>query len=130
MNEPRERRRSGPYRSRHGMIFGVCRGLAEHLDFSVFWMRIITLGLFLFTGIWPIGVLYLAAAIMMPLEPVVPFQNEADEEFYKSYTSSRQMALHRLQRTFERLDRRIRRMEDIVTGKDYDWDQRLNGRAR
>ena len=28
--------------------------------------------------------------------------------------------------SFENLDRRIRRMEDIVTAPDYDWDRRLN----
>jgi phage shock protein C len=35
------------------------------------------------------------------------------------------MALHRLKKTYDNLDRRIRRMEDIVTAKDYDWDYRL-----
>ena len=25
------------------------------------------------------------------------------------------------------LDRRIRRIEDTVTSRDYDWDRRMNG---
>jgi phage shock protein C len=37
------------------------------------------------------------------------------------------MALHRLKKTFDSLDRRIQRMEGIVTAKEYDWDRRLNG---
>jgi phage shock protein C len=39
--------------------------------------------------------------------------------------SSREMGIHRLKRTYDNLDRRIRRMESIVTSKDYSWDKRL-----
>ena len=114
------------YRSRDGLILGVCKGIAEHLEFPVFWLRVITLFLFFFSGFVPIVVLYLLAAILMKPEPVIPFEDDYDQEFYHSYVSSRPMALHRLKRTFDSLDRRIRRMEDIVTAKDYDWEHRLN----
>jgi phage shock protein C len=40
----------GLYRSRNGAILGVCRGIAEHFDLSVFWVRFFTLLLFVFTG--------------------------------------------------------------------------------
>ena len=33
-------RRAGPYRSRRGVILGVCRGIAEHADVSLFWVRL------------------------------------------------------------------------------------------
>ncbi|GAB4333633.1 MAG: envelope stress response membrane protein PspC [Candidatus Abyssubacteria bacterium] len=121
-----ERRRTGLYRSRSGMIFGVCKGIAEYLDFSVFWTRVIAVGLLLFTGIWPIVGLYLLAALLMKPEPVIPFETEEEQEFYNSYASSRNLALHRLKRTFDNLDRRIQRMETIVTAREYDWDQRLH----
>ena len=49
----------------------------------------------------------------------------SSREFYDSYASSRSMAIHRLKRTFESLDRRIRRMESIVTSGDFNWDERL-----
>ena len=116
----------GLYRSRHGVIFGVCRGVAEYLDFSVFWLRVITLAMMFFSAMFPVVVIYFIAALVMKPEPVIPVQNEDDEEFYQSFTSSRSMALHRLKRTFESLDRRIQRMESIVTARDYDWDKRLN----
>jgi len=121
-----ERRLSGLYRSRNGMVFGVCRGIAEYLDFSVFWTRVIGIALLVFSGIWPGIALYVIAALLIKPEPVVPFEEEQDREFYDSYVNSRTMALHRLKRSFENLDRRIRRMEDIVTAPDYDWDRRLN----
>lgn len=126
MRNHTDRRKSGPYRARNGMILGVCKGIAGHLGFSVFWMRVIVVAIFIFTGIWPIAGLYLLAALVMKPEPVLPFETEADEEFYNSFTSSRHMALQRLKRTFDRLDRRIRRMEGIVTDREYDWERRLN----
>ena len=111
-----ETRRPGPYRSRDGMVFGVCKGFADYLNFSVFWMRIIAL-VFLFVSFgWA----------LMKTEPVLPLESEADEEFYNSFASSRRMALHRLKRTFDSLNRRIERMEGIVTAREYDWDRRLN----
>ena len=44
----------GLYRSRNGIIFGVCRGLAEYFDFSVFWVRMIAVILLFVTGLWPL----------------------------------------------------------------------------
>ncbi len=114
------------YRSRRGIILGVCRGLAEHFDVSVSWTRFAVLLIFIFTGLWPIAGIYFLAGFLMPLEPVRPLVTEADREFYGSYTSSRRMALHRLKRTFDRLDRRIQRMEHTVTGSEYDWQRRMD----
>ncbi len=121
-----ERRRGGLYRARDGMIFGVCKGLARYFSFSLFWLRFIAVVVLICTGIWPIVGIYLLAALLMKPEPVLPFETEADEEFYNSLTSSRHMAFQRLKRTFDRLDRRIRRMEDLVTAREYDWERRLN----
>lgn len=124
MNASYDHPKSGPYRSRKGMFFGVCRGLADYFDFSVFWIRVLTILTFIFTG-FTVGVVYIVAALVMKLEPVLPFESDGDHEFYNSYTTSRPMALRRLQSTFQRLDKRIQRMESIVTARDYDWDQRL-----
>ncbi len=111
----------GIYRSRRGMFMGVCRGLAEYFDFSVFWMRIITLLLFLFTGFWPVGVMYIVAGLFLKMEPVSPLQNEDDAEFYDTYAHSRQSAIKRIKKKFENIDRRIQRMEDTVTSREFDW---------
>ncbi len=120
------RRRGGIYRSRCGIIFGVCRGLAEHFNVSVFWTRVVAVAILLLTGIWPIVVIYLAAAVLMKPEPVLPIETEEAQEFYNSYVSSRTLALHRLKRTFDNLDRRVQRMESTVTAREYDWERRLN----
>ena len=118
--------RKRPYRSRSGVILGVCKGLAAYFDVSVFWTRVGALLILVFSGLWPVVGLYLLAGFLMRPEPVSPIVTEEDQEFYNSYTSSRRMALHRLKRTFDRLDRRIQRMEHVVTGKEYDWERRMS----
>ncbi len=119
--------RNGIYRSRSGIILGVCKGLAEHFDFSVFWTRMIAIILLIVAGFFPAIGLYLLAALLMKPQPVIPIKNSAEKEFYDSYTYSRQGAVQRLKRRYENLQRRIQRMEHIVTSAEYDWEKRLNG---
>lgn len=125
MSHTANNRHGGPYRSRNGLIFGVCRGVAEHLDFSVIGLRILLVIGTIMTGIWPGVFAYIIAGLVMKPAPVVPFDSDSDAEFYNSYSANRSMALQRLKDTFDNLDRRIQRIESIVTAPDYDWDERL-----
>lgn len=125
MTHTNQSRHGGPYRSRDGLIFGVCRGVAEHLDFSVNGFRLLAIVGTLFTGLWPGCIAYIIAALIMKPEPVIPFDSSSDAEFYSSYSTNRSMALRRLKDTFDNLDRRIQRIENIVTSPGYDWEERL-----
>lgn len=124
--QPGFRLESGPYRSRRGWFLGVCTGVADHFDLPVMGVRVAYLIFLPLTGFWPLLIAYIAAAFIMRPAPVVPLESEEDAEFYNSYTSSRSMALHRLRRTYDNLDRRIQRMEGIVTDREFNWEQRLN----
>ena len=118
-------KRRGIYRSRNGVILGVCRGIAQYFDFSVFWVRVFAIAMLLFTCFWPgIGIYFLAALIMKP-EPVIPIHTEEEKEFYDSYTQSRHGASQRLRRKYENLKRRIQRLEDIVTSPEFEWEDRF-----
>jgi phage shock protein C len=118
--------RSGIYRSRNGVIFGVCRGVAEHFNFSILWTRVIAIIFLLVTGFWPAIGIYLIAALLMKPAPVIPIKTEAEQEFYDSYANSRHLAARRIKRRYENLERRIRRMEHIVTAREFDWDEKLS----
>lgn len=126
MNEYYRSSRPELYRSRSGMILGVFQGLANYFNLSIFWMRVIAVAFLIFTGFWPMVGLYLLAALLMKPEPVLAIKTPDDQEFYNSYTASRTMALHRLKKTFENLERRLRRLENAVTNKEFDWERRLN----
>ncbi len=116
----------GLYRSRNGIVLGVCRGIADYFDFSVFWARVITLVLLFFTGFWPVMILYFVAALLMKPEPVIPIETDEEQEFYDSYVHSHKGATDRLKRRYENLERRIRRMEDHVTGREFEWESKLH----
>jgi phage shock protein C len=126
MNKLETMLRGGLYRSRRGVILGVCRGIADYFDFSVFWARAVAVVLLVFTGFWPVTALYFVAALLMKPEPVLPLHTEEEQEFYDSYVHSRKGAADRLRRRYEALERRIRRMEHAVTSREYDWEQRLD----
>ena len=126
MNNTGRHLRRGLYRSRQGAFLGVCRGLAEYFDFSVTWIRIFMVLILVATGIWPILGVYLVAALIMKPEPLRPFQSADEREFYDSYTTSRESAAQRIRRRYTSLERRLRRLEDTVTSREFDWDQRMN----
>lgn len=118
----------GPfYRARDGKIMGIFKGLARRYDVSVFWLRLVGVFLLFVTGFWPMVILYVIAGFVLKPEPAMVPTSDDEEEFYSSYTTSRAGAIARLKRKFDALDKRIRRMEDHVTSREYDWDQRLNG---
>ncbi len=121
-----EKRQKGTlYRSRNGMILGVCRGIADYYNIPVFWFRAGVIILAVTTAIWPVVLSYFAIAFIVKIEPVIPFASDSENEFYGSYTNSRSMALHRLKKKFEQLQNRLHRMEDVVTSKEYSWDMKM-----
>ena len=121
-------RHGGPlYRSRDGLILGVCKGVADYFNFRVFWVRTLLVVMLLVSGIWPMLFIYVVASLLMKPEPVRPIETEAEEEFYDSYVQSRAKAAARLKRRFQNLERRIRRMEDTVTSREFDWERRFQG---
>ena len=125
MNGDYSTRHGRLYRSRNGMILGVCRGLADYSDISVCMIRCIMVVLFVLTGFFPIVLIYLGAAVFMRPGPVLEPPDSREWEFYNSWASDRSLALERLKRKFDRLERRTRRMESFVTAKEFDWEERF-----
>ncbi len=114
------------YRSRDGIILGVCKGIAEYFDFSVFWTRVIVVVIFFISGFWPITGLYFVAALLMKPRPVSQIHTEDEQEFYDSYVNSKRAAVFRVKRRYDSLERRLQRLEHSVTSREFDWDRRLN----
>jgi len=109
------------YRSRQGIFMGVCRGVAEHFDISVFWVRGLVVMAFLFSGFWPMGVLYIIAGLLLKLEPVMTLESGENQDFYDSDTASRTAAIQKIKGKFDNINRRIQRMEDTVTSRDFEF---------
>ncbi len=119
--------RRGLYRSRNGVILGVFRGLADYFDFSVFWIRAIAVILFLFTGFWPLVGIYILAALLMKSDPAKYTGSGSNHKGNSRYRCMRNDTAERLKRKWKHLEKRIRRMEDKVTSREYDWNSRFHG---
>ena len=119
--------RRGLYRSRDGIILGVCRGVADYFDFSAFWIRAILIVVFIFSGFWPIIGIYILAALLMKPAPGVSDRQGSKRNFHCRYDRARRETAERFKRKWGHLEKRIRRMEDRVTSREYDWDNRFYG---
>jgi phage shock protein C len=117
----------GLYRSRNGILLGVCRGVAEYFDFSVFWIRALVVILFIFTGFWPVVGIYILAALLMKSEPANQARSGLDQKSGSPYHRARNDAAQRLNRRWKHLEKRIRKMEDKVTSGEFDWNSRFHG---
>ncbi len=115
----------GIYRSRNGLVFGVCKGIADSRGFSVGLTRILAIAILIFSAIVPFVIGYILLAIFLKPEPIPRYDDWGEEEFDDTLSYSRGEALRSLKNSFDRLDERICRMESRVTEKDFDWEQRL-----
>lgn len=114
------------YRARDGVFLGVCKGIANALEFNVFLLRIGFVTVFIFSGFWPVIGVYLVAAFFMKPEPIKPLASEEEQMFYDSYVNSPRSAAQRIKRKFAELERRVQKIENEVTTKEYDWERRFH----
>ncbi len=116
--------RRGLYRSSKGVLLGVCRGVADYFDFSVFWIRAIAVILFICTGFWPIVGVYILAALLMKSDPARSGVGKSKPRAGGRQHCTGNDTAERLRRKWKHLEKRIRHMEDKVTSREFDWDSR------
>ncbi|ACN17273.1 PspC [Desulforapulum autotrophicum HRM2] len=113
------------FRSRSGVLMGVCRGIANRFDLSVHLVRAVAVFLLFVSGFWPVVGLYFLAAFLLKPEPVAPIHSEAEGDFYENYVTSRKAAIRSIHSRFTTLERKILRLEDAVTSREFDWDEKF-----
>ncbi|MDJ0657181.1 MAG: envelope stress response membrane protein PspC [Xanthomonadales bacterium] len=124
-------RRRRLYRDKsRGWIGGVCAGISNHLGVPVFWVRLLTV-LPLLSPLAPIVFLcYVVATLRIPLEPESLYQNQEEEEFYRSIQSAPSATFGELRHTMRELEHRLRRLEAYVTSPEFDFEQGMRDEAR
>jgi phage shock protein C len=63
------------YRSRNGIIWGVCQGFSDWSGISVGVVRTVAVVSFILSGFFPVAFLYAGAALILPVEPVTQTHN-------------------------------------------------------
>lgn len=116
------RRKFHLYRSNDDRVFfGVCGGIAEQYGWSPWAVRFAAIALQCTVFPWLI-VAYLFCGLFMKQAPHTPFHSFEEEEIYNSYQTSRSDALHKIRKTYEKLNERLGRLETIVTSPTFKYE--------
>lgn len=108
--------------SKESICFGVCGGIAEHFDMAPWVVRLIVIVFALMTAVFPAILIYIILGFTLKKAPPFRFDNYEDEEFWNIYQDSRSAALRKIHRTYERLEKRLQRMETIVTSPGFELE--------
>jgi phage shock protein C len=110
-----------------GIVAGVCAGVAEYFDWNVKVLRAVLVIAFLCTGAFPIVAVY--AVLWYVMDPIDADTAAAGgygggggggSSPYGSASAPRRPSLAEVQVRFERLDNRLREIEECVTDKEFE----------
>ena len=114
-----------------GIIAGVCAGVADYFDWNLKLLRAALVIVFLFTGFFPIVIAY--CVLWYVMDPI-----DADTAAASGYSgggdspygggsagAARRPTMAEVQARFERLDNRLREIEECVTDKEFELRREL-----
>jgi phage shock protein C len=105
------------YRSDNGVIFGVCEGIAEHFDLNGWAVRLVWVLLTILGAPFTI-IAYIGLALALKRRPI---GLAAPANTYECQTHSE--VLQRVSERFDRLDKRLQRMESVVTRPSFELER-------
>lgn len=117
----------GPFKADDGVIFGVCKGLANYFGWSVGLVRLLVIISSLFLFFWPTIILYLIAAMIMSPEPAEDLKTQEERDIWLHTQLDPEAAMEQLGRRAASVEKRMRRLEDYVTSKEYTWAKKSKG---
>lgn len=107
-----------------GVIAGVCAGIAEYFDWNVRLLRAILVVSFVFSGFFPIVVVY--AVLWYVLEPLSSGRSSASFDAPAAPPApTRPASMTEIKTRFERLDQRLRNIEECVTDREFELRREL-----
>ena len=123
MNHHRERTyRQRLYRSRRDKVFsGLCGGMAEYYGVSAGMLRFVVIlgAVFTFPAV---PLFYLIMVFLVPLEGSDAWHKRETRAYREEPTPkfrNNEEAMSYLNHQFDIIESKVRRMEDVVTSKDY-----------
>lgn len=108
------------YRSRHGILGGVCAGIAAYFGWRTGIVRLIAIiGLFAFT---PAAIFtYLAAWWLLKKRPDERlYATAAEERFWRNVSTRPRVTVSELRHRFRALEGRLADMERTVTSEEFE----------
>lgn len=120
----------------NGKISGVCAGIADYFDWDVTVVRVLWVVATILTGIWPMLVAYIVAAWMVDAKPA----GTRYDDLRTDVDDARRAAEYRrpisawrfsdVKTRFDRVEDRLRTLEQVVTSREFQMDRELRGLGR
>lgn len=110
------------YRSRRDKVIGgVCGGLANRFGWDPVLVRIAGVIMFIMSGFFPIGVIYIMVMILTPYTPQGYARGRDPEEdaFWRGVSDRPRATFSQMKYTFMDLEDRLQRMERKVTSEEW-----------
>jgi len=112
-----------------GWIAGVCAGIADYFGWSVKLIRVLVILALLFSGFFPVGIIYLALWYLMdPADAPASYGTSSSTpgpDGPKPRPSG--MSADAAKARFEKLDRRLRNIEACVTQEELELRRQFKG---
>jgi phage shock protein C len=109
-----------------GVIAGVCAGIAEYFDWNVRLLRAILVVSFVFSGFFPIVVVYGVLWYVLDPLPTGPAGSAASFDSPAApQAPTRPASMTEIKARFERLDQRLQTIEECVTDREFDLRREL-----
>ncbi|MBB1316671.1 envelope stress response membrane protein PspC [Shewanella sp. SR43-4] len=114
-----------------GKVAGVCSGLADYFNFETWLVRVIAVSILLLGGTGVVLVIYIALWMILDIKP----QDLEHKEQYKDIEIKKKVwqagepakqALFDVNRQFNGLEVRLRRLEEHVTSDNFDLKRQIN----
>ncbi|ABI72417.1 envelope stress response membrane protein PspC [Shewanella frigidimarina] len=116
---------------KNGKVAGVCSGIADYFNFETWLVRVIAVSIFLLGGTGIVFVVYIALWMILDIKP----QNLDNKEHHKDIEIKKKIwqagepakqALFDVNRQFNGLELRLRRLEEHVTSDNFDLKRQIN----
>jgi phage shock protein C len=136
----RRQRRKFYLDKEHAKISGVCAGIADYFDWDVTVVRIIWVVATIFSGVWPMVLAYILMAWLVdPKPPGLTYRedsryaearSEIDEARRTAYRPAPSWRFSDVKSRFNRVEDRLRTLEQVVTSREFQMDRELRGIGR
>lgn len=108
----------------HGMLMGVCAGIADSFDWNVTLVRIFAIMMLFWSHALAL-IAYVALGFVLPIKSSTRYDGDTDETYRHSTRHSAGGTFRDSHDRFHALDVKLQHMEGYVTSSRYDLDRQF-----
>ncbi|HLI11078.1 MAG TPA: envelope stress response membrane protein PspC [Alphaproteobacteria bacterium] len=103
----------------HGILAGVCAGIADYFGIPPAYLRLAMLPALLFFFL-PTVIAYAVLALVLKPKPPALYRSAAEAEFWRGVRTKPNETVSALRHRFRGLEQRLARMESLVASEEYE----------